>query len=103
MTIIKGEKSGLTFVMCIRNDGADDLELRKVYQMLPDPAAVREDYVRVIDESGEDYLYPGEYFVRLKLSEAVARELASLSSRASQPEAGTRHRSVRPRSRAVRG
>ncbi len=57
------EKSRTRFVLCIRNQGAEDLGPRKVYRVLPDRAAAREGYVRVIDESGEDYLYPAEYFV----------------------------------------
>jgi len=51
------------FVLCIRNDGCDDLEPRKVYQVLEDPSAREEGYLRVVDESGEDYLYPRHQFV----------------------------------------
>ena len=43
------------FVLCIRNEGCDDLELRKVYQVRPDASATEEGYLRLIDESGEDY------------------------------------------------
>jgi hypothetical protein len=71
---MKGEKQPASFLLCVRNAGAEDLELRKVYQVLPDPAATQEGQVRVIDESGEDYLYPAEYFVPVKLPAAVARE-----------------------------
>ncbi|HEY6342595.1 MAG TPA: hypothetical protein VIY49_13965 [Bryobacteraceae bacterium] len=63
------------FVVCIWTDGEDDLEPRKVYQVLPDRAAARDDYLRVIDESGEDYLYPAELFVPLKLPAATTRLL----------------------------
>jgi len=56
------------FVVCVRNDECDDLELRKVYQLLPDRKAAREGYLRIVDESGEDYLYPESYFVPLSLS-----------------------------------
>jgi hypothetical protein len=72
---MKGEKRRSNFVLCIQNDGADDLEPRKVYQVLPDRVAAREGHMRVIDESGEDYLYPAKYFVPVKLPAAVAREL----------------------------
>jgi hypothetical protein len=72
---MKGEKQRSTFVLCIRNDGSDDLETRKIYQVVPDRAAVREGYVRVVDESGEDYLYPAEYFVPVRLPVAIAQEL----------------------------
>ncbi len=63
------------FVLCIRNEGAEDLELRKVYQLLEDESAAKAGYVRVIDESGEDYLYPEDYFVRLELPEAAVSAL----------------------------
>ena len=66
-----------SFVLCIRNDGCDDLELRKVYQRLPDPSASKEGYLRVVDESGEDYLYPAGYFVPIKLPEAAAGTLCA--------------------------
>jgi hypothetical protein len=77
---MKSKKPQATFVLCVRNDGADDLEPRKVYQVVPDRSAAREGHVRVIDESGEDYLYPAEYFAPVKLSVGVALELASTFS-----------------------
>jgi hypothetical protein len=80
---MKGKKPQATFMLCIRNGGADDLEPRRVYQVLPDRSAAREGHVRIIDESGEDYLYPAEYFAPVKLSLGVARELAAASSQPS--------------------
>ena len=65
------------FALCIRNDDCEDLELRKVYRVLPDDAAAEEGYVRVIDESGEDYLYPASYFVRLALPQEAQAALAA--------------------------
>ena len=55
------------FALCIENCDCDDLEKRKLYQILPDEAATQEGYMRVIDESGEDYLYPESYFVLVEL------------------------------------
>ena len=55
------------FVLCVRNDDCEDLELRKVYPVLPDKRAEKEGYIRVVDESGEDYLYPEVYFVFVRL------------------------------------
>ena len=81
---MKGEKQRSTFVLCIRNEGSDDLELRKVYQVLPDRAATREGCLRVVDESGEDYLYPAEYFVPVRLPVAIAQELVSASNERSR-------------------
>lgn len=63
------------FVICVRNSGAEDLELRKLYQVVPDEDAARDGYLRVIDESGEDYLYPAEFFVAVELPEAATAAL----------------------------
>lgn len=56
------------FALCIQNDDCDDLELRKVYRVLPDKRALRDGYLRIVDESGEDYLYPESYFSIVKHS-----------------------------------
>ena len=61
------------FALCIENRGADDLEIRKVYRVLPDKAAASTGYIRVIDESGEDYLYPGDYFVSVEVPQKARR------------------------------
>jgi len=62
------------FVLCIRNkDYPASLELRKVYQVLSDERASKHHQLRVIDESGEDYLYPEEYFIPIKLPQAAEK------------------------------
>ncbi len=64
------------FAVCIRNKGYEaSLELRKIYQMLPDVEAAKHDQVRVVDESGEDYLYPESYFAEIELSQPLRRAL----------------------------
>ena len=61
------------FVVCTGNSGYEaSLELRKLYELVPDTAAEKHGQVRVIDESGEDYLYPDSLFVHLELPAAVA-------------------------------
>jgi hypothetical protein len=52
------------FAVCV-NSGSypDDLKVRTIYQVLTDESAAKSDYIRVIDETGEDYLYPAELFV----------------------------------------
>jgi len=61
-------------VICLANRGyAASLELRKIYQVIPDKNAAKLRQVRVIDESGEDYLYPADYFVPVRLPQAVER------------------------------
>ena len=67
------------FVLCIRNDECDDLERGKVYPVRPDSRAAKEGYIRVVDGSGEDYLYPGSYFVAVKLPPRAKAALAEAS------------------------
>ena len=66
------------FAVCI-TDSEPDLELRKIYQVLPDESAAKNNYVRVIDESGEDYLYPASYFVLIELPKEAERALRRTS------------------------
>ena len=64
--------SDVRFVICIDNsEYPASLEKRKIYESLPDPKAEKHGQIRVIDESGEDYLYPTEYFVDANLSKDV--------------------------------
>jgi len=55
-------KQEIRFAVCI-TDTEPDLERRKIYQVLPDEAAEREKHIRIIDESGGDYLYPISFFI----------------------------------------
>jgi hypothetical protein len=70
-------KSGQArFALCVCNtDYPASLETRKVYRVLGDAEGSRHGLVRVIDESGEDYLYPQEYFVPIKLPQAAERAM----------------------------
>ena len=68
------------FLLCVKNDAYPaSLEVRKVYQELPDPAAAAKGFVRVIDESGEDYLYPADHFVAIVLPKAAVDALLEAS------------------------
>jgi hypothetical protein len=70
------KKSALKFAVCINNtDYLVSLELHKIYRVLPDEDAAVDGDIRVIDESGEDYLYPAEYFVFVELPQAVEKSL----------------------------
>jgi len=61
-------------VICVDNSGYEvSLERRKIYVSIPDAAASRKGLVRVIDESGDDYLYPQERFVSATLPASVRR------------------------------
>jgi len=62
------------FVVCIKNkDDPASLELRKLYRVVADAEAAKHQQLRVVDESGEDYLYPEEYFVPVSLPQAAGR------------------------------
>lgn len=64
------------FAVCLRNDGYEvSLEVRKLYEVLPDPDAESHAQVRVIDESGEDYVYPAEFFAAIELPDGVQRQV----------------------------
>ncbi|MBN1904290.1 MAG: hypothetical protein JW927_04250 [Deltaproteobacteria bacterium] len=62
--IVDKIKSG--YVLCVENEDCEDLEKRKIYQIIPDEEAKKEGCLRVLDESGEDYLYPESYFIRFQ-------------------------------------
>lgn len=65
------------FVICINNKDSDDLQIRKIYQSLPDSGAEKRGLLRVIDDSGEDYLYPVDFFVSITLPRAVEKRVFS--------------------------
>ena len=70
------KKTALTFVVCINNrDYPASLELHKIYRVLPDEDASADGDLRVIDESGEDYLYPADRFVPIAVPDAVQKSL----------------------------
>jgi hypothetical protein len=62
------------FAVCLKNKGYEvSLERRKIYQVLPDPEAAKHKQIRVIDESGEDYLYPQTFFAPIQLPQPIRR------------------------------
>ena len=67
----------MSLAVCIDNGKyyLASLELFKIYRILPDARAAEDDHLRVIDESGEDYLYPAEWFVPIDVPEAVEQAL----------------------------
>jgi hypothetical protein len=74
------DQSVTSYVLCIDNGGyPESLEARKIYAVLPDQKAASHEYIRVIDETGEDYLYPLKYFVPLNLSPEVTSRLDTSS------------------------
>jgi hypothetical protein len=69
-----------SFAVCINNAGyRASLELHKIYRVVPDEAAAAEGDIRVVDESGEDYLYPASFFAPIKVPAAVEKSLLHTS------------------------
>lgn len=65
------------YVVCVNNSGYPaSLELKKIYRRLTDEQAAEDGFVRVVDESGEDYLYPDRFFVPIALPEEVEQVFA---------------------------
>ena len=70
------------FIVCVRNSGYEGaLELRKLYEVIPDASAERHDQVRVVDESGEDYLYPAAWFLPVELSATAEEQLLASATK----------------------
>jgi hypothetical protein len=64
------------FVVCIKNEGyAASLELRKIYEVVQDDFAANHQMIRVIDESGEDYLFPVDFFISIDLPKPIEQAL----------------------------
>ena len=73
---MKTTKSTSRFVICVDNsEYPASLELHKIYRLIPDKEAQPDGNMRVIDESGEDYLFPADYFIPVDLPRTVVRAL----------------------------
>ena len=76
-----GTSSETRFVVCMANEGIEDLSLGRLYRVLPDEVAAPEGLLRVVDDSGEDYFHPAARFVAVEVPEAeVSRVLAASSA-----------------------
>ncbi len=74
------------FAICVNNtDYPVSLELHKLYRLVPDEDAEQDSDLRVIDESGEDYLYPADYFVVVEFPRTIQRVLQTSFTHAMQP------------------
>lgn len=79
-TMKKTTHTSVQFVVCIKNAGYPaSLELHKIYRVLPDEDAAEDGDIRIVDESGEDYLYPAAYFAPIKVSGEVEKSLLCTS------------------------
>ena len=66
------KKKEQQFALCVKNeDYPASLEVRKIYEVLADVKAAKHGLIRILDESGEDYLYPQDFFVHIEIPEAA--------------------------------
>jgi len=72
-------KTKRQFAICIRTDDSDLLTPRRIYEVLPDESAAKSRHIRVIDNEGEDYLYPAAYFLFVDFPPAVEQALLRAS------------------------
>jgi hypothetical protein len=78
---MEAESTQPRFAVCINNSTyPDDLKVRTVYQVLLDDSAARSNFIRVVDETGEDYLYPADYFVFVDVPPDAAKALMLAAS-----------------------
>ena len=67
-------KAKKQFLICVDNSGYEaSLERRKIYETIPDAAAAKRNLIRVVDESGESYLYSEELFVPVSLPDSIRK------------------------------
>ena len=77
----ENQESKPKFAICINTDDPDLLTPRMIYEVLPDESAAKSNYIRVIDNEGEDYLYPADYFVFVNFPQTIEQTLLRISSR----------------------
>jgi hypothetical protein len=68
------------FAVCVANDNCDDLTVGMLYRVLPDESAAKEEMMRIIDDSGEDYLYPAQRFVIVEVPPKEDPRLLAIAS-----------------------
>ncbi len=69
------------YVICLSNEGyAASLEVRKLYELIPDAKAAAKHCIRIVDEDGEDYLYPENLFMPMEVPETVSLALHKLAA-----------------------
>jgi len=71
-------ENGYKYAICINSDDCDDLEERKIYQCIPDKPTEAEGYLRIVDESGEDYIYSKNHFILTDFPKNVEDVLSEL-------------------------
>jgi hypothetical protein len=65
------DQASTALIVCVRNEGAEDLQVLMIYRRIPDERAETKGFLRVVDESGEDYLYPESSFLAANTQKSV--------------------------------
>lgn len=74
---MKRRRPNIRYILCVKNDGYPaSILVRRLYEQLPDVAAGAHGLVRIVDETGEDYLYPEKFFANLDIPRPIARAIA---------------------------
>ena len=73
-------KTAMQFAICVNTDDADLLTPRMIYRVFSDESAAKSEYIRVVDNEGEDYLYPADYFVFVSFPQVIEKTLGRLSN-----------------------
>ena len=77
----KKERQESHFAVCINNDGYEaSLEVGKLYRVIPDEEAARHGYLRVVDESGENYGYSAKRFFHIEIPHALEKALETANA-----------------------
>jgi hypothetical protein len=78
---VKRRQTKRKFAICVQNDDYKcSLELRKIYVILPDAKAAKSDFVRIVDESGEDYLYHESHFAFVDFPKPIEKKILALQA-----------------------
>lgn len=67
------------FIICINTDDPDLLTPRMIYEVIPDENAAKSNYLRVVDNEGEDYLYPSDYFISVNFPHTIEQKLLRIA------------------------
>lgn len=79
-------QASTALIVCVRNVGAEDLQVLKIYRRMADEVAETRGFLRVVDESGEDYLYPESSFLALPVPRSLERQLETIAQERSRAE-----------------
>ncbi len=93
-------KTRKSYAICLANDGCDDLHVRQMYRVIPDMRSERAGLLRIVDDSGEDYLYPKRMFARISVRPDHRSRIEKLFPNGGSTIRAKSHRAMDERSNA---